>query len=176
MADTLRLFFALKPSAATLKAIERLRNTLPQPEPSRTVPLGNTHLTLAFLGDTPRPLIDELKTQAALIQAPKTSLVLDSLGWFRRSQVLWLGPSEIPEPVALLAGELRQLSGDLGLHQESREFRPHVTLYRKVRHRPPWPEHISPPITLSCENYGLYASLSQHGRTHYLQLGQWPLQ
>lgn len=170
----LRLFFGIKPDPSQQQAITSLRRTLARPGHGRPVAVDNIHLTLAFLGDTPASLLPELCRQADGIEAAAFDLALTRPGWFKRSQVLWLAPETLPTALSNLARDLRQIAAALGLHQEHKPFRPHLTLYRKVRQLPDWPETL-PGLHWTCRQFSLFQSINQPDGVHYQALGHWPL-
>ena len=128
-----RLFFALVPPPALGQRIIELQRQLDLP--ARPVPLERIHITLAFLGEVPASRVDDLQRVAGMLQLPPVTLTLDRLGWFPRSQVAWLGCSEIPYGLGRFESELREKLRDLGLKTDTRRWKPHLTLYRKMRTR-----------------------------------------
>ena len=92
------------------------------------------HVTLAFLGATPRPavpaLVEAIREEAAAF--PPLDLSLGRTGTFdsREAAVLWVGLAAGRQEVAALAGALgaRLRPGE----EEGRRVRPHVTLARRA--------------------------------------------
>ncbi len=93
----------------------------------------NFHLTLAFLGETPR-----LRAiQAAMKQVEGSgafSMELANLGRFRRTggDIYWMGISPCP-PLAALQKRLAKSLQGAGFSLEERSFSPHLTLGREVK-------------------------------------------
>lgn len=144
--STRRLFFALWPDEAVRRGIVESRKRLGAIS-RRRVPDHNLHLTLAFLGDRPAGELADIETAADTLSASAFDLVLDRFGWFARAGVVWLG-GEAPEAARTLAAGLGEAVGALGIDLDRRPFRPHVTLFRKVRRRPglPAPEPLDWPV------------------------------
>jgi len=100
-------------------------------------PTHNFHLTLAFLGAVPESRtreVGEIATRvASTFRAAPIAITLDHIDYWRKSEILCAtSTAESVEAVALaetLHHELGQLS--------AAQFRPHVTLARKVRRRIP---------------------------------------
>lgn len=122
-----RLYYALWPDEPTLRALEVAQGGVV----GRRTGKDQLHLTLAFLGIQP---IGKLPALAAVLeQLPQAGFVieLDRYGYFKRPQIAWIGPSEVPS--ALL--DLRE-SLLVGLSREALRFKdearfvPHVTLAR----------------------------------------------
>jgi len=87
----------------------------------------NLHLTLAFLGETPRAR-DAAKAVASLTDAP-FPLALGRSGRF--SDLWWIGVEPNPALETLAAALNRNLRA-AGFALEDRPFRPHVTIAREV--------------------------------------------
>ena len=118
----MRLFFALGFSPATRQAIAQVQQRLRRAAPTARCPAeGNLHLTLAFLGE----VLEALSPR-------RLALRLSQIGQFPQEGGLWwLGPEPCPELSALREELIFQLE-QRGLWYQPGEFRPHVTLARKV--------------------------------------------
>ncbi len=98
----------------------------------RIVPRENLHVTLAFIGRQPEPLLAELDLTLAAIAAPALSLRIEGVGGF--------GPGPRPRsihavlrPDPALDGLRRKVENaarGLGIALPARRFVPHVTLAR----------------------------------------------
>jgi 2'-5' RNA ligase len=154
----------------------------------RWVNPGGIHLTLVFMGDispSAIPKIEETVGQVCRGFGP-FALALEGAGVFpgrKRPRVLWLG----------LTGEIRRLSGfrqalhnalmPLGIREEAREFRPHLTLGRFRKGPSPelgldealarFGELKGPPWTLR-ELHLFKSDLKPEGAV-YTKLQTWPL-
>lgn len=130
--DTLRLFFALWPDAATRDALNRTGKWLHQHWGGRRMRADTLHLTLAFLGTTP---VDQLKTLVACADNVLTEpfeLVLDRAGFWRHNRIGWFGPSETPPPHLKLVSALNAALQAAGFPVDARPHVPHVTLLRNT--------------------------------------------
>jgi 2'-5' RNA ligase len=99
---------------------------------ARWVPLENYHVTLRFIGETPRYLAEEIDHALAAVQSPAFALTLAGIGTFARggrSQLLWLG-IERSEMLERLQGKIETTLQRCGLEPERRRFQPHLTLAR----------------------------------------------
>lgn len=135
----MRCFFALHPQPAAHAELVSLSASL-RGRLSRdwrwTVP-DNLHLTLRFLGETPRALIPGLvaAVTAHAAQIPPLRLSVRGLGAFpapNRPSNLWLG-LDCPPELRRLQQALEATSVQLGFPAESRPFRAHITLARLSR-------------------------------------------
>ena len=97
----------------------------------RPVPPENLHLTLAFLGEHPEPVIEDVHYALARIQATPFSLVLAGLGLFGGDRPRLLHAEVQPEPALKhLRAKVLQAARSAGLDLGHERFRPHVTLAR----------------------------------------------
>ncbi|WP_341501979.1 RNA 2',3'-cyclic phosphodiesterase [Gallaecimonas sp. GXIMD4217] len=166
-----RCFFALSLTSPQQKSLDKWRRDVLGDRAGRPVPMANFHLTLAFLGHlSPDQIRGLCETAAALSWSPFT-LTLDSFGQWRRAGIAYLAPSTVPEPLRALALQLREAGRDQGGFDETRDFKPHITLCRKA-HGHLEPSRPPPPIRLAVDTFGLYASAD--GR--YDRLASFPAQ
>lgn len=127
-----RLFIALQPQprlVADLVAVQQSLATAGKP-----VAANHLHLTLAFLGNIPHEQELSLTEHLTLIQHPVFDFTLDTLGYFRRPKVLWLGPSTMSAPLHQLHEKVVEAVLASGIALPPTSFRPHVTLQRKAPH------------------------------------------
>ena len=125
-----RLFFALRPDE---DARERLAwaQTGFEARAAHPVSPDNFHLTLAFLGEVPARERDCYARAGGTVEIPRFRVTLDRFGCFSKKPLCWLGPSVIPEELRTLHKRLQRAITPCGYY-ERREFRPHVTLFRKA--------------------------------------------
>lgn len=174
-----RLFFALRPDAATAAAVvhrlELLRRELGLK--GRPLKAEHLHLTLHHVGDFegfPADLVHKLLEASKTVHAPAVPVCLDALLSFGRA-------NRRNNPLVLLAGEplepLRAFHRSLGVHLQSAglgsargKFTPHLTLLyddalielRAVE-----------PLRWTASEFLLIDSLI--GQTRHVVLGRWPL-
>ena len=157
----MRLFLAL-PLSADLRAhltdaqarlrAQGVRANFSRPE--------NLHLTLAFLGETPRAR-DAARVMAACRDA---AFPLTVAGLGRFGGVLWAGVRPCP-PLEALAEGLQAGLRAAGFSLEARPFRAHITLARQARLDGPLPE--LPPAEMLADRLLLLESLRRDGRLVY---------
>ena len=165
-----RLFFAL-PLHQLAPALIDWRER--RPWPGLPVPERNLHLTLAFLGEADEATRDRLIAAAAQQRCPPFSVHLDQTGWFQRARAAWVGPSEWPNELNVLARALRRHGEKLGLGNGEQGYRPHITLSRKAAEAP---EALpAPDFVLQADSFCLYRSVSTPDGVHYEPLACWPL-
>lgn len=100
----------------------------------RFVNKDHMHLTLEFLGEIPEDRLDDIKAAMNRINVEAFSIVLSGIGFFKRNDgdVCWLGIEEnknLKDLQEALHAHLKEKGFDLG----SREYKPHLTIGRKVK-------------------------------------------
>jgi len=136
----MRTFFAVEIDAASRRVAHAVAQRLasaPRGDAVRWVRPESYHVTLRFLGATPRERIADLvaTAQRATRAIAPFELQLGVLAGLPaqgpRAIVLELAP---PEPIAVLAAQVESAVVAAGFPAESRAFRPHLTLGR-IRER-----------------------------------------
>jgi 2'-5' RNA ligase len=140
--DMYRLFIAVPLPESLLKRLGDVQYRLQGKVPHRSVRwvrAEGVHLTLKFLGDTPRdriPTIQEALTVVAR-NAPVCELTVEGLGCFpspRRPRVVWVGVREPTGRLKALWTAVEEGMMAIGYKPERHGFSPHLTLGR-VRRR-----------------------------------------
>jgi len=139
--DLARLFVALPLAPPVEPPLGRLLARLREDrgDAVRWVAPATVHLTLVFLGDTPRARIPALEPAltAAGAAAPPLELTVGEPGGFPdagRARVLWLGVEE-SAPLQRVHATLGAALRGAGFRVPDEPFRPHLTLGR-ARHAP----------------------------------------
>ncbi|GAB3381607.1 2'-5' RNA ligase family protein [Azotobacter armeniacus] len=167
---SLRLFFGLPLPHRQAAEIDIWRNGLALD--GRLVARRNLHLTLAFLGSQPVERLEELQRLAGQIQGKGFELNLDRLE-IGHHGLISLAPSQPPEALLQLAGELHNVLRAAGHSPDERAFWPHLTLARQCRKRSALD---SPPgFAWRAERFVLFHSTSDEQGSVYHPLLHWPL-
>lgn len=133
-----RLFIAIELPDAVRQELTTVRQRLARRAPDfRWVAAEQMHLTLVFLGETPKEFLGEVQQAmgATAADTPPLELTLGPIGTFGRPEaprVVWVA---IQGPPALvdLQRRLTEACAARGLESDSRPFTPHLTLGR-ARH------------------------------------------
>lgn len=164
-----RLFFALDPDRLQRHVIATALRPALAGVSGRRVAVARLHLTLVFLGMTAPSAMPCLRQAAAGVRGVPFELTLDRIGYWRRSEVLWLAP----RPSAVLYGlhaALRAALARCNVALEDRTYHPHITLVRHLDRMPePLPE--LPPIPWKVKDFVLMES----GADGYRVLERWEL-
>lgn len=169
---TRRLFFALWPERMHQEAWARLARRILRRRGKR-VQLENLHLTLAFLGSMTEQQRACAEAAADRIAGAAFELQLEQVGYWSRSQIVWLAPHETPEPLKDLVQQLSKGLIACGHQPELRPYRAHMTLARKVVGHFPARQVISP--LWSIEQFCLVQSVTHPDGAQYRILRTWPL-
>lgn len=170
-----RWFFALWPDVSLLAALDPLLDSRLPARAGRPVERHNLHITLVFLGTLDASQQDCARAAAGhCAGAPGFELVLDRLGWWRQSQVLWLGAGVQPPALDALVAALRErLVHCPGMMLDPRPYRAHMTLLRKVRRRPRSLQ--AAPLSWRPTEFVLVESEPLERGVRYHRRGAWPL-
>jgi 2'-5' RNA ligase len=165
-----RVFFGLVPNEETRALLIGATRRAVGAAGGRATAPDNLHLTLAFLGGVTEAQLDKARAVPPLAAAPFT-LTLDRLGFWSRSQILWIGPTEPTEPLLALERALWGGLAEKRFQRERGRFRPHVTLARGARAaRAP-----IRPVRWRIERLTLLESVQDPGGVRYVTLRDWPL-
>lgn len=168
-----RLFFALWPSDEFRAALEPRIQALQPDGVGRPQRPDQWHVTLEFLGPVPESRVVLARDAAAAAQARPCDIVFDAVEYWRRPEVLCLVAKVVPEALCGLVAQLRGGLAARGFQPESRPFRAHLTLARKVI-TPVSPVTLEPllwPVT----DFALVESVTDRSGSVYTPLARWPL-
>ena len=168
--DSHRVFFALWPDDATRAAISRATRAVVGASGGRPIAKERLHLTVAFLGELTGERLEAARG-AAPVPVGEFELVLDSVGLWPESKILWLAPSAPPEALIELEARLWDSLAARGFRAEERIYRPHVTLARRARAVAAEIE----PVRFAVRELALVESFPDARTVHYEVLERWPL-
>jgi 2'-5' RNA ligase len=169
----LRLFFALVPPAPLRHALATLGATVATAAHGRAVAEANLHVTVAFIGAWPATGLEHWTAIGAQCGGARFRLRLDSLGGFRRARVAWIGARASPPALADVVQALATALARTGVAQDTREFRPHLTLARHCRG--PFPAAAAGPYEWDVDTLTLMASRAEPAGVRYVETARWSL-
>ncbi len=145
----IRTFLAVEVSDEVRTAISQVQQDLKErltPQLSREIritwgQLNSFHLTMRFLGETEKDLIDPLREAIATVRRahPTIQIPIDRLQAFpnfQKPRVLWVGPSEewlkseSAKQLAALHQAIESCCHSFGFAPDEKTFSPHLTLAR----------------------------------------------
>lgn len=107
----------------------------------RPVPAENLHLTLAFLGEQPEPVVEDIHHALDRVAGPPLSLEIEGVGLFGGGKPRSLHARIRPDAaLARLRASVQTAARDAGVSLPREKFVPHVTLARFSR--PPQGEDL----------------------------------
>jgi len=127
-----RLFFALWPDQTTRQRLVEISQLVASGAQGKVIAKDNLHLTLVFVGEVNQDLKPCLLKAAAAISGPPFTLVVETLSYQPRNQILWLGASQVPPALQTLVAGLNAQLGPCGYRPETRPYQAHITLMRKA--------------------------------------------
>ncbi|GAB6147909.1 RNA 2',3'-cyclic phosphodiesterase [Stetteria hydrogenophila] len=134
--DRLRVFIAVDiEEPLVVSAMERVKEALVATRvPMKPVEAQNLHITLRFIGEVPRGVVEEIaRSVLARLEFEEFEVEFRGLGAFPsplRPRVVWVGVSEGQEQLARLHESIEEGLRRLGIPPERERFVPHVTLAR----------------------------------------------
>jgi 2'-5' RNA ligase len=124
----IRAFLALPLPDVMLHRLTIVQHTL---RLARPIPAENLHVTLAFLGEQPEHLLEEMHLFLTARPLPMPVLKLEGLGVFGGENPRNLHARIAPDPrLTALQSRVTQAARVAGITLERRKFVPHVTLAR----------------------------------------------
>ncbi|MCB1743533.1 MAG: hypothetical protein KDK91_24360, partial [Gammaproteobacteria bacterium] len=128
-------------------------------------------LYLGRVPDEARARMPGLGEQGAA--GPGFDLLLDRIGHFPRSGIIWAGTTSVPDALVTLHQRLVGAARELGLDPPARDFLPHVTLLRAAHAGPDWqPERV---LCWPVDGFRLVASRLSSTGPDYTTLATWSL-
>jgi len=124
----IRAFVAIALPDDIVRALALTQSGIPV---GRPVPPENFHVTLAFLGEHPAPVVEDVHLALDAIRLPGFSLSFAGVGLFGgdRPRVLYAGIE--PEPILTrLREKVLQAARSAGVRLDRERYSPHVTLAR----------------------------------------------
>lgn len=167
-----RLFLALWPDEDVRNCLAALIPKVLRAGDGRAVRRENLHATLFFLGPTEGRARECVERMASALEGRAFSLMLDRVEHRPKQGIVWAAAA-VPEPLAALVDGLRRALLECGVHPETREYRAHVTLARKVRRA----ANVGAiePITWHVDGFVLVESKTYPNGASYQTLRSWPL-
>ena len=130
---------------------------------------GNMHLTLAFIGETPR--VADAKAALDTVKAAPFRVALEGSGCF--GDLLWAGVRREPA-MRRLAEKTRDALRGAGFQIDPKPFKPHVTVARRLECEGK-PAVEIPRVSAPVAEFALMRSDRVDGRLVYTAVKRYPL-
>ena len=169
-----RLFFASWPADDLRTALAPRIRALQPVGVGRPQRPDQWHVTLEFLGPVPTSRLTAVQSAAAQVREGPCTIEFNSVEYWRRPEVLTLVARVLPPPLEGVVDQLRAALAARGFEPESRPFRAHLTLARKVAH-PVTPAAFEP-LRWPVADFSLVESITDRTGSVYMPLATWNLQ
>ena len=169
MADK-KLFFALWPSLRQRDFMRYVINHALSTVEGSPVERSNWHVTLVFIGDFPEEKIPALLAAAGSIEPGEIRLRFDTLTFWQRPKIACMHTRTVPPELEQLVRSLQQVLIPFGHAPDTRVYRPHITVARKVRAFQDI--RLARSIELSWTDFELVESTSFRGQVQYRPVKQ----
>lgn len=126
----MRLFFALWPPAKTAHLLAQWAQKVSRDTGGTPTPGDRIHLTLAFLGEADPARAYNVGQR---VQGVRHALPMEHAQYWKHNKIVWVGPQQMPEPLAALVARLHAALKEHAFVLEDRAFAAHVTLLRKAK-------------------------------------------
>ena len=175
-----RLFFALQPTAEQSEALLARMTAVFAAQSLATIPAGNLHATLCFLGAVDEEKLPALREAAARIRHRSVSISFDTLEYWPTPKIICAtasteGSSAAAELAAALSAELLAS----GFSPDIKPFRAHLTLARKVSAEQAaalaLPQAMQPGFVVRSAEFALMESRRGEQGSIYSAVDSWPL-
>jgi 2'-5' RNA ligase len=169
-----RLFFASWPADDLRAALAPRIRALQPAGVGRPQRPDQWHVTLEFLGSVPASRLAAARDAAEQVREEPCEIEFNAVEFWRRPEVLTLVARVLPPPLDRLVTELRAALAARGFEPESRPFRAHLTLARKVMH--PVAPVAFEPLHWPVVDFALVESITDRAGSVYMPLATWNLQ
>jgi 2'-5' RNA ligase len=173
-----RLFFALWPDDVVRQRISALTREAVAESRGRPTSIANLHVTVIFLGEVAEERLPSVRAAGAGTQAEPFDLEFDAIEVWKRSGVLSLTARETPPALLDLVEQLRFRLLEAQFNLRPEDYRPHVTLARRVLRRNL--RRAIPAIRWHVRDFALVESRPKLDEradgSSYTVLERWPLQ
>ena len=166
----MRLFIAALFPEKTVGELKRLRNLIRSSSDSGSfTPDENLHLTLAFLGECNEEEMKLAVRAVDQLEIDRCPVIISGIGCFSRDDgKLWFAELKRTRELMTLQTALTDNLRKLGIPFDSKKFRPHITLGRRVRGE--MKACPVPPVSTSVTGVHLMLSERRDGRMVYTSL------
>ncbi|MEM4433793.1 MAG: RNA 2',3'-cyclic phosphodiesterase [Thermosphaera sp.] len=133
--DLIRIFIAIEVrNEEVLKKLVEVRDAITSTGADvKPVEDENIHLTLRFIGEVPKEIVDKVCNLLSNVEFPRFEMRVKGLGVFpsiNRPRVIWAGVSEGSSELTRLYEIVEKGLRALKIPGEREEFTPHITLAR----------------------------------------------
>ncbi len=125
-------------------------------------------MTLVFLGQVPRIQISAILREVNTLPVPTFTLQLTHMEYWKRLKLLCCCVEIPPMTLLSLQATLQQALAGCGFEPESRPFKPHVTLARRLPYD--FSQPLDVPLAWTVKGFSLIQSSSRGRAPQYTEL------
>lgn len=168
-----RFFFALMPEQKTIDELNQVVRFIKPITKEKVVGNEKLHLTLRYMGPVTDEIIGSIIDSIERVQISSFTLRLVKFEYWEKAEVTVLVPDNIPNELTELFETLEQICVGNGLSNESRSFKPHVTVIKKsLLHNS---KNKPGMIFWKINDFVLLHSQTIKGILTYTEIGRWNL-
>ncbi|GAA0853772.1 RNA 2',3'-cyclic phosphodiesterase [Aliiglaciecola litoralis] len=138
------------------------------------VPASNFHITAVFLGQITDRQLEMLSLGLDELTMQPQQFSLDMMGYWSKPKILWLGCTNVNDSVYQLYTSLIEVCKKSTIELPNRDYKPHVTLVRKVSANPP-AALLAPNFVINVDKLHLFESVSGKQGVHYPIRQSWEM-
>jgi 2'-5' RNA ligase len=171
---TVRVFFALWPTAAERDRLGLWQKSLLKLAGGRAMRGETLHATLVFIGVIEQVRLEALQLAAQEVDAVGFKLCFEEARYWGHNHIVYAAPNHVPQQLVQLVGMLEQRLAAHRFKFDRREHKPHITLLRNAR----WsdaPLSVMRPVCWQIKDFALVQSVQQQGVSAYRVLARFPL-
>lgn len=165
-----RLFLAFWPDEQQLEKLHHIQSEYAGF--GKVVIPENFHVTLLFLGNISHQAADCIIESMQDVAVQPFDMRLDRLGYFQKTKIFWVGPSQTPDELERLYRNVRNYAQQCGISKLSKRYVPHVTLLRRCDIPVTNPDFS--PIDWHVDEFHLVESRLDRDRARYYTVESFP--
>ena len=172
--STVRVFFALWPTAAERRQLAAWQTPLKHLCGGRVMRGETLHSTLVFIGEIEACRLEALQLAAQEVSGEHFELCFNTARYWGHNHIVYAAPDNLPQQLEQLVQALEQSLARHHFKFDRREYRPHVTLLRNAR----WTDVPFPAmqaVRWQVRDFVLVQSVRQDGLLNYRVLARFPL-
>lgn len=166
-----RLFLAFWPHEYQLEKLHEIQSEYIGW--GREVSPENFHVTLLFLGNISCHAADCIVQNLHEVSVQQFTMQLDRLGYFDKTKIFWVGPTDTPSELERLYKSVRNCAQQCGISKLSKRYVPHVSLLRNCDVPISNPNFL--PIGWQVEEFHLVESRLDKASARYYTIESFPL-
>ena len=168
-----RLFFAITPDKAIIDELNIAVQCLNPTGNEKIVANNKLHLTLRYIGSASDEIKNAVIKSVNKIYNPVFTIKIDKQEYWNKPKISVFVPDTIPGELIELVEALEHICVEIGLSEENRGFKPHITVIRhSINHQS---VSVFKTISWQVRDFVLLNSETIDGKLQYTEIGRWHL-